>query len=663
MPNYKLNKEGKPIVPWGDLDISSAKHSGENSMLCPNCSHTRMKKNVKSFQVNISKGMGQCHHCGAVSFDDDNSSSKPFVASKKSYRLPDITKYSKVTERALEWFKTRSITSNTLEKCGIKSSNVWMPQHKDRKSVECILFPYTINKVVVNTKFRGPEKAFKLESNAKLIFYGLDDIKGCDTAIVVEGEIDKLSMYEAGFKNVLSTPNGAPTVTDLEKLNFQESGSFNSDRVISLEYIDNSIDQISHIKKWIIAVDEDIPGKRLEQELIRRFGAEKCSLINFGEFKDANEVLVNDGIMALQKCVEEAEEVPLEKITTCEDVKPYLTDILENGYPLGLGIGVEAFDRHYKQRLSELDVHVGGANQGKSWWLFWLMLVMSVKHGWKWGVYVPENSPPGEFFRILIQMLVGKGFLKNARSRISELEMLVASDWINDHFFVVDYADEDTIINYDMILDKFRGLVFRNGINGALIDPLNDLDMTRGNGVGIDEFYQKMLGKIRKFKQRHNLKFHLSVHPVSEADRMTEKHEDQGQRPKVIELSEISGGSIFKNRVDNGISVYRNFWDASVSNDTEIHVKKIKWQESVGTPTLKKFPIIITYNKDLYRFTCDNIDPIEGFFEKMFKESVYPDPEEMNFDPLIDDSHKNSIDTFESEGDDIFSKDYGDLGF
>ena len=58
-------------------------------------------------------------------------------------------------------------------------------------------------------KYRDGDKNFKLVKDAERIMYGLDDIMGCDEVIIVEGEMDKLSFYEAGFKNCVSVPNGA----------------------------------------------------------------------------------------------------------------------------------------------------------------------------------------------------------------------------------------------------------------------------------------------------------------------------------------------------------------------------------------------------------------------------------------------------------------------
>lgn len=42
------------------------------------------------------------------------------------------------------------------------------------------------------------------------MLFGWDDIKAAEEIIIVEGEIDKLSLEEAGFRHVASVPDGAP---------------------------------------------------------------------------------------------------------------------------------------------------------------------------------------------------------------------------------------------------------------------------------------------------------------------------------------------------------------------------------------------------------------------------------------------------------------------
>ena len=80
---------------------------------------------------------------------------------------------------------------------------------KANKETTAICFNYYRNGELINIKFRAAQKDFRLEKDAELIFYNLDAIKDESSVIIVEGEIDCLSMYEAGIYNVVSVPNGA----------------------------------------------------------------------------------------------------------------------------------------------------------------------------------------------------------------------------------------------------------------------------------------------------------------------------------------------------------------------------------------------------------------------------------------------------------------------
>lgn len=47
---------------------------------------------------------------------------------------------------------------------------------------------------------------------AEKVLFGLNDIVGQPEIIIVEGEMDKLALEEAGYTNVVSVPDGAPQV-------------------------------------------------------------------------------------------------------------------------------------------------------------------------------------------------------------------------------------------------------------------------------------------------------------------------------------------------------------------------------------------------------------------------------------------------------------------
>jgi twinkle protein len=83
----------------------------------------------------------------------------------------------------------------------------YMPQVQKNRRV--INFNYFRENKLVNVKYRDSEKNFKMVSGAELIFYGLDNIKELDKVYVVEGEMDALSLHEAGVYSVCSVPNGA----------------------------------------------------------------------------------------------------------------------------------------------------------------------------------------------------------------------------------------------------------------------------------------------------------------------------------------------------------------------------------------------------------------------------------------------------------------------
>ena len=52
------------IEKFAELGIDIKNKTGEFTMLCPKCSHTRKKKNIKCLSINTDKGLYNCHHCG-----------------------------------------------------------------------------------------------------------------------------------------------------------------------------------------------------------------------------------------------------------------------------------------------------------------------------------------------------------------------------------------------------------------------------------------------------------------------------------------------------------------------------------------------------------------------------------------------------------------------
>lgn len=257
------------------IEIPYGRKSGHIKAFCPKCRDQRSNKRDRSLSVDLDKGVWKCHYCGwASGLPTQRGYESSLKYQKKEYVKPALKGSALLSEKVLRWFSDRGISMQTLTKMKITEGKEWMPQKG--KEVNTIQFNYFLEGELINTKFRTGDKCFKLVSNAELIPYNLDAIKGSNTVVATEGEIDTLSFIECGREDVISVPNGANA---------------------NLSYLDDYLEEYFDDKETIyIATDTDTKGVMLREELIRRFGPERCKVVEYGEgCKDANEHLVKYG--------------------------------------------------------------------------------------------------------------------------------------------------------------------------------------------------------------------------------------------------------------------------------------------------------------------------------------------------------------------------------
>ena len=318
-----------------NIDVGN-KTAGKLKTKCPQCSHKRKNKSDKSLSVDIDKGLFNCHNCGW--------SGTTKFQKKQEYIKPQNIKVN-LNDRVIDWFSKRGITEPTLKHWKIGESLEYFPQvGKKRRAVN---FNYYRNKELVNVKYRDAEKNFKMVSGAELIFYGLDNIVEMDTVYIVEGEMDALSLHEAGIYSVCSVPNGA------------------SKGNARLEYLDNCFQYFEKKKQIIICTDNDKAGIELRNELARRFGAYKCKYVEFGDFKDANEVLISKGAETLRNYIKDAKNFPLEGVLNIDNIWQNVLNYNENGVT-NYSIGLPNSDNWFKLAFGEWTVVTGIPNSGKS---------------------------------------------------------------------------------------------------------------------------------------------------------------------------------------------------------------------------------------------------------------------------------------------------------
>jgi len=417
----------------------------------------------------------------------------------------------------------------------------WMPNA--RAEIPTIQFNYFRNGELINIKSRGKNKDFKLFKDAELIFYNLDATIDNETIIICEGEMDALAIYECGFKNVVSVPNGA----GLGKIN--------------LEYLDNCIDSFSDNTKFLLALDNDKAGLNLQNELARRLGFENCSKIVFKDCKDANDCLIKYGMKAVIDSIKDAKEFPIVGVFNALDIERDIYEYYNNGLPSGCGIGVGEVDMHIKFQEGYLTTITGIPGHGKSEFLDFILCRLNISHDWKTALYSPENHPLELHFSKFAEKISGKPF--EGSNRLSPIDLKNLIEYHAKNFFFINPENDFTL---DNILAAVKQLVRKKGIKAFVIDAWNKLDHQYTNNE--TKYISEQLDKITIFCEKNKVHCFLVAHPTKiQKDKSTGKYE-------IPNLYSISGSANFYNKTANGITVYRDY----ETGLTEIYVQKVKFK-------------------------------------------------------------------------------------
>jgi twinkle protein len=512
------------------IDIGN-KSTGKIKTQCPQCSHTRKNKRDKCLSVDIDKGLFNCHNCG---FSGTTKFEK-----KKEFVRPEKIKVN-LTERVVKWFGERGISEPTLQHWKIGESLEYFPQvGKKRRAIN---FNYYRENDLINVKYRDGQKNFKMVSGAELIFYGLDNIKTMEKIFIVEGEIDALSLHEAGIYSVCSVPNGA---------------SKGNQR---LEYLDNCFQYFKDKKEIILCTDNDNPGIELRNELARRFGAYRCKYVDFGAFKDANEILTTKGAETLRNVIKTAKNFPLEGVLNLDNIWDSVLNYNENGVK-NYSIGLPNSDNYFKMELGQWSVVTGIPNSGKSDVMDQICCNMALKYDMRCAMFAPESFPY-------------EGHIKRIANKLNETncnndQLNQTKDFIQDHFFWVKIDLENLTLKG--ILKAFKELVFQKGINVCVIDPWNMLDHSAQRD---HSYIGRALSEITQFCQQTNTHLFLVAHP--------RKIESENGRYKKPTLYDISGSADFFNKAYNGLIVYRCIGERTKfkSDVVKIYIEKVKRKEN-----------------------------------------------------------------------------------
>ena len=507
--------------------------------ICPVCSHDRKPKNVKAkcASYDWERGLGTCHNCDQ-SFQLHTYQRKG--ASEKTYIRPEGIQSKEPSSKIIEWFKTRGISQKTLIDLNVGEGSEYMPQ--TGKAENTIKFNYFMGDQLINVKYRDGRKNFKLYKGAEKVFYNINSIVGYDNCVITEGEMDVLALHEAGIKNAISVPNGA---------------TLNSN---NLDYLDNCIDYFEDKEKVILAVDSDDAGLALQQELVRRLGAEVCFLASFEDCKDANEYLQKYGKEKLSNRITTARPVPLENVTTFKDIEDEVTDFVRNGFKRGFQVGLSNFDEIFSTYTGQFITVTGIPSSGKSDFVDQMVVGYNRLYGWKTAFASPENAPTYLHAHKLMRK-TWEGMPSAADIHGEKWNRI--ADHCNDNYFHID-MERYTL---ESVLRKGAELVKRKGIKCLVIDPYNKVRDIDCKTEDVNRYTMEYLTKIEMFAKKYDVLVFIVAHP-------TKMYKDKDGKIEEPTMYNIKGGGEWYDASYHGILVHRDYEAKTV----KAKILKVKFQ-------------------------------------------------------------------------------------
>lgn len=290
----------------------------------------------------------------------------------------------------------------------------------------------------------------------------------------------------------------------------------------------------------------------------------------------------------------------MEYLVKKTEITKYLEDYHSGKIKLGYGIN-NPLDEYLRAKHGQLNIINGIDNVGKTVWILWYFLQLSIVHNLKWVIYSGENKT-GQLVRQLIQFYSGKYIKSMDLGEVFKHELQI-NEWFtfvdNKHF----YKSSELFKIFNDI-DCF----------GCLIDPFTGLDREFTHAANYE-----FLNECRAFCNQTGKSIYVNTHVHSEASRRTygDKSPFTGYVMPPLK-SQSEGGQPFANRPDDFITIHRLVGHPHRNTITEAYIRKVKDTETGGKVSPIDAPIEFDFNNGLgfkYVDTRGNQE-INNFYEK-----------------------------------------------
>lgn len=309
---------------------------------CPYCHGGQGGKDKGTFSIDLTTGKFKCLRasCNAhgnmitlsrdFNFSLGNQVDEYYKSQKRYRRFKRPEKPIEPLEPAVEYLAKRGISSEIAKKYEItikqETNNILVfPFYDEKGELQFIKYRKTDF-----DKEKDKNKEW-CEKDCKPILFGM---KQCNEKfgrlVLTEGQLDSLSVAEAGIENAVSVPTGANGFT----------------------WIPYCWDWLTKFEEIVVFGDCEKGKITLLDDISKRFPnkVKHVREADYLECKDANEILLKHGPDAVKKAVENAIALPVNKVLSLADVENVnifelqklktglkeLDDTLYGGIPFGI---------------------------------------------------------------------------------------------------------------------------------------------------------------------------------------------------------------------------------------------------------------------------------------------------------------------------------------
>ena len=414
------------------------------------------------------------------------------------------------TEEVLKYFLQRGIGHEVVEKY-VSAATF--------KNGTVAAFKFTYHGDHVFTKFRnifykkGDKQAKEVpEKDGKPVLWNIDNIDYSKPVILTEGMIDALSVIQAGFDNVVSVPMGCN----------------------NFKWIDLCWEEIQKINEWVLYMDNDEAGYKMQKELLNKFSEDKYKFsIVEHELKDANEELVEFGPEIVKLFIDNAKKVPLDGVIDISEIET--TDISKLDR---VETGNNAIDMAMGGYLfPSLNVWSGQRAAGKSTMLY-QTLIPALEKDYNVFIYTGELDA-GMFKLWFYNQIATERHLeakvdhirRKQNYRVNDTAIKAIDEWIKGKIWVFDNRIGN---DKDEIISRMKEAYKRYNCKLFVLD---NLTVMRSKGVENKyESQSELTDELRQFAINTNSCVNLVVHPRKGNNKMFD-NDDVGGSGDITNLA------------------------------------------------------------------------------------------------------------------------------